>query len=255
MHKNLEIARVRRRVRILRALGRVALLPFGGALILVLKWVLRYRIEDRAHWRAVYQEALAAGKPLLICSNHLTYVDSVLLIYALSHHMRYVFNFRTLTWNLPAIEYSKNPFFALVGICGKCIFINRKGSRDHFEAIFEVAAELMRAGEPFTIFPEGRRSRTGYFDDRKLAYGIGKIATRLPELQVLCFYMRAEGQQGHSGFPKPGSCFKLTMKRLEFRPTANERETVQTVTETIARTIRDMEGERLDGVRSPDPGN
>jgi 1-acyl-sn-glycerol-3-phosphate acyltransferase len=249
-----EVRAMRRRIRIQKVVGWLVFVPFGWPLILFMRYGLGYRVESLASCRRIYDEALAEGKPLLVCSNHLTYIDPVILIYAFSHHLRYVFRYRALCWNLAASEYSGNAFFALIGICFKVLFIHRKGDlkggKAHNEMIYQIASELLGNRETLNLFPEGRRSRSGRFDDSKLAYGVGKIAARLNEVNVLCCYLRADGQEGHSGFPKRGARFRLTMERVAFRPADQSRETVESITRTVAQTIQKLESQRLAGAQA-----
>ena len=239
-----------RKAKFVRTLSWLTFIPVAGTLMLVFRYVLRYRVENLAHWRKMYRALNQNGRPLLICANHLTYLDSVVLIYAFSHHLRYFTRFRTLPWNLPAIEYFKNPFFALVGMTSKCLFIDRSGSKESHEALYDVAGTLLARGEVFTIFPEGRRSRTGMFDDRKLAYGIGKVVTRVPEVDVLCVYLRAKDQSRYSGFPKLGSRFLLRAEKLVVQPADSGRESVGQITQTIARKIQALEKQHFDCLSS-----
>src|SRR5579885_3587217 len=101
----MERSRSLSRVRLQKFVGWLVFVPFSGSLILFMKVFLRYRIQGLNEIRAGFRELTKSKEPLLICSNHLTYIDSVLLIYALGNHWWYLFNFRCLSWNLPAREY------------------------------------------------------------------------------------------------------------------------------------------------------
>ena len=208
-------------------LGRIRLLAqkyfdlvffafFPGLIFFTQRYILKIRVKNISETRRFYHELLKDKTPLLICSNHLTYIDSVILVQAFASTWSYIGNFRTLPWNLPASNYRSNPFFRLVGIFSKCLFIDRDGTREQKQAVLSSARWLMAQGDPVMIFPEGRRSKTGRFDDGHIAYGIGKILSGLPECRVLCCYLRADGQSGPSKMPASGSNFELTYKVIHF---------------------------------------
>ena len=144
-----------------KSMGWILFIPFCGTLILIMKFWRRYRIENHDEIRRQYKIYAKDRSPLLICANHLTYVDPPVIIWALAWHIWYVFHFRSLSWNLAATEYRKNPFFRAVLFFAKGIYINRQGGKNHYDQVLGVARQLMLRGEPVTIFPEGRRSRTG----------------------------------------------------------------------------------------------
>lgn len=237
-------------VHIQRWIGLLAMVPFCGLLILMIKWYFKFKIENHAELRKLYRQLTRDRTPLMICANHLTYIDSILMIYAFANHWRYTFNYRLLSWNLPALEYSKVFFFRLVGLTAKCIFIDRGGSPTHHREILDVVRYWLERGEPVTIFPEGKRSRIGRFDDRKLAYGIGKIISHMKECRVLCVYMRGDRQDEYSNFPKKGSRFRLSTELLHLRPQGNPRENVSIITRQIADQIKKMEEEYFQAAAS-----
>ena len=234
-----------RRAWVQREVGRwIFFVPFCGSLILFLKWGIRYRIRDLKQLRAEFRELAEDGRPLLICSNHLTYLDPILLIYAFANHWWYLFHYRFLSWNLPAVEYKANPFYRLVCFAAKCLFIDRGGSRSHHLEVLSVARELLGRGEVVTLFPEGRRSTTGQFDGSKLAYGVGRIVSELRECRVLCVYLRADGAEGKTGFPPAGTTFRVMRELMIFRNTAEQaasRERASEITREIAERITRLE--------------
>src|SRR5688572_12317933 len=92
-----------------RAMARLFLIPFGGLLIVMMR-LRGYRIEDIKALRKQFREITKEKKPLLICANHLTFIDSALLIWAFSSNFGYTFSFRRFPWNLPAGDFFKKKF-------------------------------------------------------------------------------------------------------------------------------------------------
>ena len=226
-----------------RTIDWVFFIPFCGALLLAIRLLVRYSVENESELKRQYRELTdQTSPPLIVCSNHMTYIDSIVLHYAFGNHWWYWFHFRRLMWNLPASDYRSNPFFALVCFLSKCIFINRTGSKGHKDQVITLARDLLERGETLTVFVEGRRTRIGRFDDRKLAYGVGKIIRGLPACRVLCCYLRAPGQREAVPLPPKGAKFRLYTELLHFEtPAGRPPEMVARVTTQIAETIKRLE--------------
>lgn len=177
------------------------------------------KIQGHKSYRNFYKDLTSKDKPpLIICPNHLTYVDSVVLIYAFGNHFWYVSNFKKHMWNLVAKEYSKNPLFNFVCYLSKCIYLDREKERERNYPTIKAATSLLRNGEILLVFPEGRRSKTGRFDDSRLAYGLGKIIEELGECRVLCTYLRApeQGNKASRFFPR-GSNYKILTELVHYK--------------------------------------
>lgn len=235
-----------------RTLDWICFLPVCGPLILIFKWGLQIRVADLKSWRARYKELTKDPSPLIICSNHLTYIDSIILIYAFGHHLWYWLHFRRLTWNTPGANYRSNKLFRFVFFFAKCLTIDRSGTRAHKMGVLSVVRDLLKKGEVLTIFPEGRRSKTGFFDDSKLAYGVGKIASELPSCRILCIHMRSPTQSQASGFPKKGSLFHLSGELLSYGPgeLSAMKDPTTVVTLEIAKRIKKLEAAYFNQNRS-----
>ena len=198
---------------------RALLLPFGGMLILLMKIWRGYRIENlpeiRAQFRAIWEEKKLRDAPLLICANHLTFIDSALIIWALASNFWYFFNYKAFTWNLPAGDFFKQKLhYHLTLYLTKCIFLDRKGTPAHKNAVLNLCRYLLEKGGVVLIFPEGQRSRTGVFENERLRFGAGKIITSLENPQVLCIYLRGDRQESFSNYPPKHSRFRLKMQLL-----------------------------------------
>lgn len=201
-------------------LCRILLLPVGGLLVAVMKYVQGYRIENmaeiRKQFRQIWEDKERGQYPLVICSNHLTFIDSALVIWALASNFWYLFNYKAFMWNVPAGDFFKKKLhYHAILYLTKCIFIDRKGSPAHKNAVLNLCRYLLAKGNVVLIFPEGQRSREGRFDVDKLRFGTGKILTSLENARVLCVYIRSPLQKAFSNYPPKGSNFSLNMKLIQ----------------------------------------
>lgn len=198
---------------------RLLLLPLGGIIIVLLRYFRGYSIENvsqiRRQFRDIWEEKERKGVPLLICANHLTFIDSAILIWAFGSNIWYLFNYRAFMWNIPAGDFFKKKLvYHAVLYLTKCIFIDRKGSPAHKNAVLDLCRYLLEKGNVVLIFPEGQRSRTGLFDGERLRFGAGKILTALDSPQVLCVHIRSPLQKSYSNYPPKGSRFQIQLKLI-----------------------------------------
>ena len=142
------------RINLQRIVGFVTLVPFCYAIIFIFKFVKHYKIENIKEIRSQFQEIIKDKRPLIICSNHLTFIDSCIIIWALAPNYWYQFNYRYFTWNLPAGDFfGKKLRYRMVAFLSKCIFIHRDASAHHHNEILNICQNLLLKGEFVTIFP------------------------------------------------------------------------------------------------------
>ncbi len=204
-------------LRIQREVGRF----FGPLWIPLIACALRFGFGYRIRGvRELRQRFLALRRefdgPLLICSNHLTMIDSAIIATALAPSWWYCLHFSALAWNIPerrnfASSYINNALVYLV----KCIPIVRGGDRKDIAHVLDSLTYLMGLGEVALIFPEGGRSRTGRVEIGSAAYGVGRIVKTLPGCRVLCVYLRGDGQDVHSDLPVRGDQFDMEFSCIE----------------------------------------
>lgn len=236
------LKRVPLRYRIQRQVDWLFAVPFCLMFVVLFRWMGRYEVENLAQVRKQVRSLLEKPGPIVICGNHLTFIDSCLLIWAFATIPWYVRNYHRFSWNLPAGDFFGKKFtFRLVAYFGKCIFVHRDGTHRHKGEIVQIAKTLVAAGEALTIFPEGRRSRSGRFEIERLTYGAGKIIAEVPGCRVLCTYLRSDKQDSHSEYPARGSRFYLRIREIQpqFQPGA--RSAPEEVTRQIGQTILEME--------------
>ena len=102
---------------------------------------IRYRVRGREH--------IPSGRPVVFCSNHESNVDPPVLFQALHRRLHVLFK----------AELTKVPVLGAVMIGGGFVPVERD-RREASMASIERAAESIRSGNSFLIFPEGTRSRT-----------------------------------------------------------------------------------------------
>ncbi len=231
------------------ALCRILLLPVGGLLIVIMKYFRGYRIQNiagiRRQFNDIWLEKEKGGWPLIICSNHLTFIDSALIIWALASNFWYLVNYKAFTWNVPAGDFFKKKLhYHAILYLTKCIFIDRKGSPAHKNAVLNLCRYLLAKGNVVLIFPEGQRSRDGRFDIDRLRFGTGKILVSLENARVLSIYLRSPSQKTFSNYPPKGSHFSLNMKLIQPKidGVSKKQSSISAVKE-IGQAIEQMENE------------
>ncbi len=223
---------------------RLLLLPFGGLLILLMRFS-GYGIENMREIRKQYRQIWRENRsPLIICANHLTFIDSALIIWALGSNFWYFFNYKAFTWNLPAGDFFKKKLvYHATLYLTKCIFIHRDGTSEHKTAVLSLCRYLLMKGNVVLIFPEGQRSRKGYFDAENVALGVGKIITSMKNVRVLCVHLRSDKQKTFSNYPPRGSRFKMSMKLISPATDKRGKAGYREISGQIAATIKQLENE------------
>jgi len=204
-------------LRVQRFLGWLFFPLLSSLLIVVMKYYARYHIYNIEEVREKYREicSLRKNSPLLICPNHLTMIDSVIIEWALGGPLWYWLNFKHFAWNIPAVEnFKTNLISRIITYLGKCIPIDRRGSKEHIELVMSKVKFLLSEGDAFLIFPEGTRSRTGRFELENITYGIGKIIQELENVHILCIYLRGDNQITYSNFPQKKEKFRIDMELI-----------------------------------------
>jgi hypothetical protein len=208
----------------------------------------RYRILDRRRIRA--QFAALAGErrgPLLVCANHLTLIDSLIIQWALSPGWRLFVRPDWFFWNLPdKYNMSINLFVRALGYFGKCVLVRRKGPPEEMRRALDQVAYLLGRGQSVLIFPEGGRSRVGRVDTENFVYGVGRMIRESPEARVVCVFARGVGQRAYSNYPRAGETFVVRMKRVAPTTTTKGMRADRDLATQIVHHLRDMEREYLE---------
>ena len=199
-------------------LGRIAVFFIGPATWAFIR-LRGWRFRDLGRTReACWRHFRRHEGPWIVCANHLTLIDSVLLTYAMLPLHRYLFGYRWLAWNLPErTNFNRNILLSALTYLAKCIPVQRGGDRDEMKKQLEKCNALLEHGQILMIFPEGGRSRTGRVDRESFSYGAGRFLAQFPDCKVLCLYLRGDGQDTYSDFPASGERFSVDVDVIEPR--------------------------------------
>ena len=225
-------------------LGSLLVFVFGPLIFLAIK-LMRYRVRDLNKTRKVVRDLLVKHRgPWMICPNHLTMIDSVVLAYAMAPLHRYMLNYRILPWNLPeSANFQSNVFLAIICYLAKCIPVSRGGDRKKMKSTMDKCTYLLDKGESLLIFPEGGRSRTGRVDTENFSYGVGRLINNNSDCRVMCIYLRGDGQDTYSNIPRFGERF--TMHIEAFKPHTErkglkaQRDCAEQIVKELARMEKD----------------
>ena len=176
----------------------------------------RYAIPDCRRTRAEFEAQVARERgALLICANHLTLIDSLIIQWALTPGWRLPLRRDLFTWNLPdRHNLFRKRAVRVLGYLGKCIPVIRRATPEETRRTLDKVAFLLRRGQSVLIFPEGGRSRVGRVDTENLTYGVGRILQETPGARVLCVYARGRGQREFSNYPRTGERFFVRLRRI-----------------------------------------
>lgn len=225
-------------------LSRAFLFFFYYSVLAWVKFVQGYRVPQLGEVRAKYRELRAQDStPLLICANHLTMIDSLLLLWALVPGWKCLWDSALMPWNLPdKTNFSGNIFIRTLCYFGRCLYVFRGGPREEIRRMLLKVQWLLGHGHSIMIFPEGGRSRTGRVDTENFSYGVGNIVQECPEVRVLCIFMRGKSQTSYSTFPARGEEFYFDMQMIRPRAEANGLRGAREIARQIVGTLAQLEG-------------
>jgi len=193
---------------------------FGVSMVL-LRGFLGYRWENLKAFRAKIRSLLERREgPVILCPNHLTMIDSLLLIWAMTPAWKALFKPRLFPWNTPEKKnFAHSAVLRFFCYIGKCLPVVRQGPPQQTRAFLEKVKVLLARGQSLMMFPEGTRSVSGRVDTKNFAYGIGKIIDDLRQEghkpHVLCLYLRGRNQGGKSTVPRRGDRFFIDAELVE----------------------------------------
>ena len=144
---------------------------------------IRYRVRGREH--------IPKQRAVVFCSNHESNVDPPVLFQALHKRLHVLFK----------AELTKLPVLGAVMVAGGFVPVERDRREASMNSI-DRAADSIRSGNSFLIFPEGTRSRTSELLPFKKGGFIMAIKAQAPIVPVAVSGGRAAMQKG-SWFVRP----------------------------------------------------
>ena len=176
-------------------LGWLAIFIIGPLYFIALK-AMGYRVRDLKRIRQEYSLELKRHQgPWIICANHLTMIDSAILVYATISLYAHLRHYRAIPWNLPERDnFQRNILLSIFCYLGKCIPVNRGGDRAEMKKTLDKCAYILSRKQNLMIFPEGTRSRTGQVNTKDFSYGVGRFIKDFPDCKVICLYLRGKAK-------------------------------------------------------------
>jgi hypothetical protein len=236
---------VKRSLQLQYFLGRIGIFLLAPVNMLLLK-AMGYRVRDLNRLRETCLQEFRKHKgSWIICANHLTMVDSMILSYAMFSLYRHFAIFRVLPWNLPERDnFQRNPILAVLCYLAKCIPVNRGGNRDAMKGTLERCDCVLSNGQNLLIFPEGGRSRSGRVDTEGYSYGVGRFIKEFADSRVMCIYLRGDGQKNFGFMPRFREWFTMKVEVLDLkRPAFDGLRAQREYAGQIIRRLAEMEEE------------
>jgi 1-acyl-sn-glycerol-3-phosphate acyltransferase len=222
-------------------LGQLAVVITASLVFLGVR-LMRYRIRDLKRIRnEVARLQREHEGPWLICPNHLTMIDSVLVSYGMASWGGHILRFRRVPWNLPERDnFQRNIFVAGLCYLAKCLPVNRGGSREELQRLLDKCRRVLTWRQSLLVFPEGGRSRTGRVNKENVSYGVGRFFDEIKNCRVMLIYVRGDDQTAYGTMPRFGEQF--TMKVEVFDPVKGKGEGLRLQREYARQIIERLAG-------------
>jgi 1-acyl-sn-glycerol-3-phosphate acyltransferase len=162
---------------VFKAKGLLFELGHAGVWLALTSAGIRYRVYGREH--------VPPNRPVVFCSNHQSNVDPPVLFQVLDRRLHILYK----------AELSKLPVLGRALQIGGFIPVPRENRDEAFRAI-ERAAQSIRSGNSFLIFPEGTRSRTDELLPFKKGGFVMALTAQAPIVPVAVSGGRASMQRG-----------------------------------------------------------
>ena len=225
-----------------RLLARLCFPVFGALVVLVMR-LRGYRIERLSEIRRAFAELVGQKRgPLLICSNHLTMIDSALITWAMASNWTYLNRFHLFPWNLPErTHYAHNLGLRLICYLAQCVPIVREGTAEQKRASLKKLEHLMAKDATVALFPEGKRSRDGCLDMESFGYGAGQLWSKRPDTTIVCLYLRGVSKGGFGVMPARGERFFVDIASVSPSTSSRGLRAARDVSRQIMNTLFEME--------------
>ncbi len=180
--------------------------------------------------KAVGQENIPSEGPFVLCSNHASYLDPIVLGYS---------SVRRQVGFMAKEELFRVPVFgSLIRHWGA--FPVRRNQRD--ESAVRAFHDFLHRNKPLVLFPEGTRSHDGELQVPKKGSGKLLYHARVPVLPVY-LHGAYEAWSRHRKFPRPGrlkAFFGRPLSLDDLYALPDEKETYRRIAERVMDGIRDL---------------
>jgi hypothetical protein len=235
-----------------RAAGAVLAPVWFPAVVGMMRFAMRWRIEEVATLRRDYAMLRRSGRPLVVCANHLTLVDSAVIAWALASPAWFLAHYASLPWNVPErANFASSPLSRVLVYLMKCVPVVRGGDRRAVGRVLTRLSWLVSRGEVVLLFPEGGRSRTGRVEEDSAAYGVGRLVASVPGCRVLCVYLRGRKQDGPGDLAADGESFVVRSELIEPRSAHYGMRGARDVAQQIVSELRRLEVEHFGELAGP----
>ena len=197
-------------------LGHLAVVLTAPLIFLAVR-LRRYRIRDLKRLRSEVARLHKEHEgPWLICPNHLTMIDSVVISYGMASLGGHILRFRRVPWNLPERKnFQRNIFLTVLCYLAKCLPVNRGGSREELQRLLDKCRCVFDWKQSLLVFPEGGRSRTGRINQENFSYSVGRFVDENPNCRVMLVYLRGDGQETYGSMPRFGEHFTMNVEQFD----------------------------------------
>jgi len=235
----------RMRTEIQRAVSHCLFVFFCPLIVFLIRHKYKFQVDNLKEMRKRYKLLVgSADGPVLICSNHLTLIDSIIQSAMLNSTFGYLINFSLLPWNLPEKKnFNHKLHWKIICYLGKCIPVQRLAPPSVAKKSVSKMMYVLNKGDVLSIFPEGKRSRTGLVDDEDFSYGVGQLLKELPKAKVLCLYMRGKKNGCFADFPDRGEHFYLDMDLISPTSELKGMRKVRDLSTQVIHKLKNMEQE------------
>lgn len=232
-------------LRVQRLASYLGVAVLGPVLLALYRFRFRFSARGLRRLRAEYRALRAAHTgPLVICTNHLTLIDSIIQAIVLASIWDYLRHPTALPWNLPEIRNVHRHWgWRLICYLGRCIPVQRGASPEQAKLAQERMRYVLDRGDTIAIFPEGKRSRDGRVDDHEFSYGVGQLLNQNPDAKVLCVYLRGMRFGGFADFPRVGERFYLQLQMLSPQSASHGLRRARDLSAQVVARIKLMESE------------
>jgi 1-acyl-sn-glycerol-3-phosphate acyltransferase len=205
-----------------------------------------YRFIDARKTRADYLRTWhKGGGPIIICANHLTWIDPFLLSWIIAPPWHCFFTPSLSPWGYVGTKYMKKLLFKPVFALTRAIPVAVGKEENLANWKFVSSAYHLTNGHTILLFPEGRRSKTGFVESDRLSTGVGYLLKAVPKSRVFCIYQRGLSIDGPVNFPASGERFIFAHEEVKFSQGDIASQSAREISQVVINRLVAMEKTQL----------